>query len=292
MVAANKSDPFSQDEIIFKEDTHQYFSRSGEEYTSVSKVIKQVEPFFDRQGISLRMAQSVAADYGVSAEQAQKDILDAWDGKKDSSIVKGNFVHGGLESYARRGVITPGLEKGIAYIKNVFAQYYRFYPEVILHSHAYKIAGTTDLLLQRQKSRGAPVIDVRDYKTNEAKGICFDSIKRKDGEIKYVNSYFQSPFEYLEYCNYTGYSFQMSIYAFLLMEMGFRIGSLGIIFFDNDYNPSYIPVPFMYQEARMLCELNVKETKPLPEMKNVFVYGTSGPTVADGTKPEGYEEDW
>ena len=46
--------------------------------------------------------------------------------------------------------------------------------------------------------------------------------------------------------------------------LGIRVGKLAIIFFDNSFTPTYIPVPFMYSEAKELCALSLIR-KSLPE---------------------------
>jgi len=264
------ADMFMQDEISFISDTHQYFNKQKEQYTSVSKVLDRIKVPFDREGISRRMAMTIAEETGVSVEQAQKELLAEWEDTKNSSLNKGNYVHDGLEDYAKTGKVWDELDKPVAFMQEIFKQYYRFYPEVTLFSHRYKVAGRTDLILQRQKSRTDPVVDFIDYKSNEKKGICFDSIGRKEGILKHSNRYFLQPFDYLENCNYNIYSLQLSIYAFLAMELGdIRIGKLGIVFIDNFFNPTYIPVPFMYHEAKILCELNLVIAKPLPD-KDIF----------------------
>lgn len=276
------ADIFLQDEITFKADTHQYFNRQGVEYTSVSRLLDTIKVPFDRNGVSLNMARQVAESTGISVGQAQREILSEWDAKRDSSIDKGNFVHGGLEEYVLTGKVDPKLDIPIKYMQGVFKDYYRFYPEVMLYSHDYGVCGTTDLVLQRQKNK-KPVMDFRDYKTNESKGIYFDSIKRKDG-VKHYNRYYLPPFDHMEDCNYNQYALQLSIYAFLaLSRLDIRVGNLGLIYFDNWLKPHYYPVPFMYHEAKWLCETNLVRKK-LPEPvkeKPVVVFD-----------PNNVEEDW
>lgn len=301
------ADMFMQDEIKFNPVSHQYFNNANEEYTSVSRLLKMIQVPFDREGISLRMAQSISAESGIPVEQVQKELLAEWDEKKDSSIDKGNYVHDGLEDYAKTGKIWDELEEPVKFMQEIFKQYYRFYPEATLFSHNYKVAGRTDLILQRQKNR-EPVLDFIDYKSNETKGICYDSISRKESAIKHYNRFFLAPFDYLESCNYVTYSLQLSIYAFLALGLGdFRVGKLGIVFIDNQFKPSYIPVPFMYQEAKMLCEMNLNR-KQLPEWKplenivpNFVAQATPAPenipvafqsNVGGGKAPIEYSEDW
>jgi hypothetical protein len=274
------SDMFLQDEIIYQDKTHQYFNKQGIEYTGVTKLLKSIQVPFDRQGVSLMMAKSIAEESGISTEQAQRELLADWDKTSNSSLDKGNYVHDGLEKYALTGKYEEDLAESVHYMQNIFKQYYRFYPEVLLHSHKYKTAGRTDLVLQRQKNK-SPVLDFMDYKTNESKGIQFDSISRKD-VVKHYNKYLLPPFDHLEACNYIIYSLQLSVYAFMAMDtLGIRVGKLAIIFFDNSFVPTYIPVPFMYHEAELLCQLNItrKELPYVPDYIRDHNIQTGWPTL-------------
>lgn len=260
---------FRSDDIVFKPDTHQYFNLKNEEYRSVSRLLDLIRVPFNRDMISQVMARKVASETGRDESLVRKELLKEWEDKKNSSIDKGNYIHDGLENYAKTGTIWSGLEGPVAFMQEIFRQYYRFYPEIILYSHKHRVAGRTDLILQRQKSKD-PVLDVFDYKSNESKGIVFDSATRKEGVLKHYNKFFLPPFDYLEDCNYNSYALQISIYAYLIMsQLGYRIGKLGIIFFDNNLAGTFIPVPFMYHEAKMLCEMNV-EQKALPELDGIF----------------------
>lgn len=269
----DKNDLFLSSEVRFVEedDKHQYFNLKDVEYTSVSKMLERIKQPFDRNKISSNMAVSISKESGLSVEKEKINLLNEWDVKKDNSIKKGNFVHHGLEDYCLTGKYDPILEKPILLLKDILKGYYRFFPEQLLHSHTFKCAGTADLLLMRQNSK-VPIIDIVDYKTNAEKGIQFDSIKRDDNGIilKHYNRYFLPPFDYLESCNFVLYSLQLSIYAYMIIErLGYRIGKLNLFFVDNKFNAKIIPVPFMYQEAKMICEMNIN-LKKLPSLSKAI----------------------
>lgn len=300
----NLNDPFFQNEIVYHSDTHQYFNVEGEEYKSVTRALAGIKVPFDSARMSFVMAGKYAAEHGISEAQAQKEILASWEGKKDRSIDKGNYVHDSFERYTLNGKYDEEMTEAIQFLKKILLEHYRYYPETIIHSHKYKMAGRTDLALMRQKSKN-PVLDFYDYKSNIEKGIQFDSIGRKDEPIKHYNRFLLPPFEYLEDCNYTIYSLQLSVYAFMAIDSNpdLRIGRLGIIFVDNDFKPSMIPVPFMYQEAKMICEMNITR-KALPTMdtdladgmKIKSMIGTdSNPfpeTALNAFDPHNVQEDW
>ena len=84
----NYNDPFLQSEIVYQDDTHQYFNQAGDEYKSVTRALKGIEVPFDSARMSSIMARKYAIEHGISEAHAQKEILASWEGKKDRSIDK------------------------------------------------------------------------------------------------------------------------------------------------------------------------------------------------------------
>lgn len=250
---------FDKDDMVeFREETHQYFTKFGDELESTTKIIGKIKTPFDREGISLRMAR------GDKMKQAE--ILTDWDRKRDSSIDRGNWIHNNLEDYLVRGTYDPKLQKVVKQLQPIFKEGYRFFPEALLYSLKHKIGGQADLVIQRQRNQ-EPVFDFYDYKTNEAKGIEFDSISRKKKPVQHYNRFMMSPLEHLEDCNFNHYALQLSIYAHIAqLTWNIRIGKLTILFIDNNLDLHRIPVPFMKLEAAALLKHN-DELKPLPIMQ-------------------------
>lgn len=244
-----------QEHITFKEDTHQYFDKQGTEFTSVSKVIQKVTPQFDRGRISMAMARSKAKAEGIEVDRAQKLILQDWDHKKDSAIDRGNWIHDNLEAYLTIGSCDQKLVPVAKRIASFASGYYKYFAEALIYDSDFNVAGQTDLALQRQKDRHG-VVDFFDYKTNESKGIYFDSVKRKDGiVIKHYNQFLTEPLQHLEHCNYNTYSLQLSIYAYMAAQtFGITVGRLGIIFIDNNLKIRIYPVAYMKMEVIALLK--------------------------------------
>jgi hypothetical protein len=219
--------------ITFDEATHTYKGADGLAYKSVSKVIESIKNKFDTE----RMSKATATKMGVT----QEDVLKIWDAKKDSSIVWGNTIHNALELYHKEMVLPAdeGLKQMVLDISEKFLSgWSRQYEEMVLHSVKYGIAGTADKILLRSSRNN--IMDIRDYKTNEARGI------------EYVNKYNKfclAPLQHLEDCNFNHYALQQSIYGVMLEEQGYRIGNLGIIFIDKNLQGTLIPVPYMRLEA-------------------------------------------
>lgn len=283
--------PLDDTVVRFKADTHQYFDQSGAEFQSVSRVIKQFIPRFDSQSISGYMAKTRAAEKGISVDQAQKEILGEWDAKRDSAADHGNWIHDNLEKSLLTGECDDPIRPAAKFVHSLVADSYRFFPEKILYSTAFRVAGMTDLMVQRQKSKNT-VVDFFDYKTNEAKGIVFDSIGRKNRDIKHYNQYMLHPISHLESCNYIHYCLQLSIYAYLAAtSWGVNVGRLGIIFIGGeDLMPHMIPVPYMMLEAKLLLEHNLSK-KPLPEVRYQI---TEPVNVVENVKSEvnNDDDDW
>lgn len=268
--------------ITFKEDTHQYFDVTGDEYGSVSKVIGKIKTPFDKATISRAIGNKLAKELGVSSEEGQRRILAEWKAKADSSIIRGNFIHNNLEDYLLTGSCDSSLKDVVTQLMTLLKGNYKNFPEALIYSPKYKISGQSDLVVQRTRSN-ASVFDIFDYKTNESKGIQFDSIDRRKAEPKHYNRYMLPPFDHLEDCNFIHYSMQLSIYAYMAQETwGIKIGRLAILFIDNDLKMHTIPVPYMKMEAKALLDYNAS-LKPLPKY---------APAVAYASTEDTNEEDW
>ena len=266
--------------IIFKEDTHQYFDRDANEYQSVTRILKKIQVPFDKDKVSGFMAVTIAKEKGISVEQAKAELLLEWEGKRDSSIDRGTGIHKHIEYYLNTGNKVMELAGVINYLNEIIKPAYRYYSEIILYDQTTKIAGQTDLVIQRQKTPDS-VYDFYDYKTNESKGIQFDSIGRKSDVDKHYNKYFLSPLEHMEDCNYSLYSLQLSLYAYLAqVTYGIKIGRLGIIFIDNEMKVQMFPVPYLKMEAVSLV-FHMSRLYQLPTM----VAQKIEPTIK-------VEEDW
>jgi len=244
-----------QTHITFKEDTHQYFDPAGQEYTSVSRVLQTITPQFDREKISMIMARNKAKSDGISVDRAQSIILQDWDHKRDSAIDRGNWIHDNIEAFLTIGSCDEKLALVSKRVASFVAQYHKYFPEALIYDSAYNVAGQSDLVVQRQKNPHG-VFDFYDYKTNESKGIYFDSIKRKDGKIsKHYNQFLTSPVEHLEHCNFNTYSLQLSMYAYMAsVTYGLQVGRLGIIFIDNNLKVKMYPVAYLKMEVMALLE--------------------------------------
>ena len=257
---------FGQDSFVkFHEDGHRYVDNENHNYSSVSKLLNSIEEPFDAKAVSMMMATAESKRTGKPKGMIQLRILAEWDKKREDSLDKGNWIHDNLESFHKLGTYDDKLGPVVSKLQSYYSDYYRTYSEVLLFSRKYKIAGQCDLAVQRQRRGG--LFDFYDFKTNQARGIEFDTINRKKDPWKHYNRMLLSPLEHLEACNYNRYSLQLSLYALLAeMQYGIKVGKLGILFIDNDLELHKYPVIYMRHAA--ICMINHSASlKPLPEKK-------------------------
>lgn len=258
----------SDSSIVFEPRGHRYHDHAGQEYRSVSRILSAIEIPFDREGISMAMARKMAQEENIPVEIAQKKILDEWDKKLHSSHDRGNWIHDNLENFHKYGKCDEKLLPVVEKLKPLYENYFRVYTEVLLHDSEFKVAGQCDLIVQRQKSKDS-IFDFYDYKTNEQKGIVFDSIGRKRQPWSHYNRYFLPPLDHLEDCNYHRYSLQLSLYAAMAQRRyGIKIGRLALIFIDNNLQVHTYPAAYLKFEAETLLLHAGAKFKPLPPAKS------------------------
>lgn len=235
-------------EIRLEKVEHRYFDQHGNEYDSVSRLLNRYGSF-DTDAISKRVADRK----GVS----QEEILKEWDKKRDSASDYGTLFHDAQEEYFHTGMVpekAKHLKPLIEMVEKILFAYKTQLLEKTIASFKYGVAGTIDRLCYRQSFgkgfMGAPVLDLFDYKTNQAKGIQF----KND-----YGSYMKEPFDYLEDCNFVKYSMQLSVYAKMLEdEYGIKVGRLAILDVSSGKFPVVVPVMYMRGEAERILELGLK----------------------------------
>lgn len=194
-------------------------------------------------------------------EEHRNQILEQWKGKRDTANVKGNSYHRGreLNAIARGFEINafdnkeysihpeillnaypdsddPTLEVYEELMWNMdFAtqkraisnNYYEdlpdgFYPELLLWNDDYKIAGTSDkIFIESNRGIGTRMVDVDDYKTSAV-------IDKKSFYVRGKgHRMMQYPLDNLMDCKHTHYHLQVSVYAYMLEEMGFEVRNVG-----------------------------------------------------------------
>lgn len=217
------------------EETHKYINTdTGEEYISVSKLLSRFKRPFDKAF----WAEKKAKEYGTSAEE----VLQMWDDLRDYSCHKGKNYHKIMEEYIITGIKDPinqslydSFDSNIEYLGDII----NIDAEKLLHSHEYKVAGTSDVIINHPNNQ----FSIVDFKTNKA--FRFHS--------KY-NEYLLSPVDHLQSCEFNIYTLQLSLYAFMYSALtGKKLKSMAINFLDEGRQTwKHIHIHYMKYEALLL----------------------------------------
>lgn len=212
----------SQITLLFNEEEHKYYlkERPSLSFTSVSKLIGLVKQPFDIEFWSKKKAE----ERGIT----QEEILQEWEDKKIQSQEKGTRYHlmreqkllnSRSDSYPslvceetnqKKAIDLKTLKPGI-------------YPELILYNLQHGIVGTADIVEIFEDG----TFFIGDHKTNQE--LKFNSFKKFDPISKERRPVMmQPPLEHLEDCSGIHYTLQLSLYACMLEQFGYKCKGLTI----------------------------------------------------------------
>jgi len=245
------------DSIIYLEPIqHKYHHRTtGKIYKSVTTTLSSIEPHFDEQGVSLAITKqldSVKQEKYIGMSQQQ--ILDYWQMLNDEANEYGTKVHNIMEKYllANKWYFPKDDEEG-QFEQKVINSYNdlkidegtAMWPERILFSEEYELAGMSDLIIDIDDI----FFDVGDYKTNRV----FNFVNPYGNETLY------HPVSHLQNCQYSIYSLQLSIYAYMY-ELEFpnrKCRQIYVMYWDKiAMSFSKIPILYLKNEAEKLLKLH------------------------------------
>lgn len=236
--------------IRFSEEKHLYWDEESpkkENLKSISWVISKLKQPFDREGLS----KKAALKEGVT----QEEILKRWDDKKDKACAKGTRLHAIKEGICIKegenvnAPIWDGQIKTAYDLKSLKAG---TYPELILYNPQFKLCGTADGVEINDKKE----FWIYDWKTNSS--IEFESFKVFDPISKQrYPKMMLTPISHLMDCNGIHYTIQMSCYAYMLEQYGFKCKGLKLIHLildDNEEIVQEIPyeVPYLKKEVHSI----------------------------------------
>lgn len=237
------------DKVYLKEDDHTYHHReTGLQYLSVSALKNAFKKAFNSKQVAPQTARKELVLAG-NANPTQQQItiqtqlvLKKWEKNRTDSADHGTDIHKALELYFKTTKIErEDLRPCIKAVAKLLSHYYMHFDEVIMYSDQYRTAGTADKPCFRTASNKS-IIDIYDYKTYLKKGVQYHSE---------YSEFFFPPIKHLEVCNFNETALQLSIYALMLEEQGFKIGRLGMIFIPPEAidQPRIIPVNYMRADA-------------------------------------------
>ncbi len=233
----------------FLEDKHVYLNDKNECYTSVTTLVKQYEPEKDWE--------EIASKYAKKNKKTLEQVKADWAEEGRKAIVKGTAFHNKMEQLYNdsiewevedeKCVVCPSpIVDGVKHAKNLKLEQ-GVYPELLIFSHKYKLAGQADLV---EVVKGK--INIKDYKTS--KEIKKESFKHwKDGYemMNYPLTNFMN-------CNFSHYCVQLNLYMFMLKSHNpnLKIGKMEIHHIKDDELIIH-KVPDLQKDIKRLLEYNL-----------------------------------
>lgn len=235
---------------------HVYIHRkTGIKYNSVTKAITSIEPHFDAPAVAeaiVNQADNVKQERYIGMNKSQ--ILEYWQMLNDEANTYGTKVHDIVERYLKAnkwwfpedelsqkviaGYNALNIDEGI-----------RMQPERIMFAEEYQLAGMSDLIVDIDNVW----FDVGDWKTNRI--------------FNFYNPYghetLLKPFDYLQNCQWSVYTLQLSTYALMYeMETGKKCRQIWIGYWDKTKETfEKIQIMYMKHEAKKLMEFHKYNTQ-------------------------------
>ena len=235
---------------------HKYHHReTGKIYKSVTTTLTSIEPHFDSEAVSAAIVNQLdTVKQKRYIGMNQQEILDYWQQLNDEANVYGTRVHDIVERnlLANKWLIPPDTEEGLFEHKVIegyealgIEEGQAMWPERILFSEQYELAGTSDLIIDINDV----FFDVGDYKTNRV--------------FNFYNPYgyetLHKPFDHMQACQWSIYTLQLSVYAYMY-ELEFphrKCRQIYVLYWDKTTEKfQKIQIMYMKKEAKQLIEMH------------------------------------
>jgi hypothetical protein len=245
------------DSVIWLEPIeHKYYHKvTGKRYKSVTTTLSSLEHEFDVEGVSLAIAnQSDKVKQEVYIGMTQEQIKEYWVQLNNEANEYGTKVHNIVENYllANKWYFPPDDEEGRfeqkvidGYNKLKIDEGIAMWPERILFSEQYELAGTSDLIIDIDDV----FFDVADHKTNKV--------------FNFYNPYgyetLKKPFDFMQACQWSIYTLQLSVYAYMyeLEHPRRKCRQIYVLYWDKVLNEfRKIQIMYMKNEAKKLIEMH------------------------------------
>lgn len=293
--------------LIFKEANHSYIDTLGNSYKSVTTLLHEYQPSFNKS----YWLKKKAKELGISESKLAKQ----WDAIRDEACDRGTKTHNNLEDGIKSAskfkdairyilpkegeMITvadlPNInlnvkelnidefidvtENKYPEIYNVFNYYknngYKIYSEIGAFLIDYLVSGTIDVLCLRDDQ-----FVIGDWKTNRG-GLKFESgYYKKDKTQKPhqetdiwvgTNDRLLPPVGGLPNCNGSIYNLQLSLYGLMVQcILGLPCAGLWLAHIDSDFVLNEYGMPKKYPDGTFKVKTNPKEKVTLHKMMYRF----------------------
>jgi len=245
-----------ESDVFLEPIEHKYHHRvTGKIYKSVTTTLASIEPHFDVEGVSAAIVnQSDKVKQERYIGMTQQEIIDYWQLLNDEANIYGTRVHEIVEKYllANKWYFPEDNEEG-AFEQKVIDGYnalnvdegIALWPERILFSEQYELAGSSDLIIDIDDV----FFDVGDYKTNRV--------------FNFFNPYgyetLLKPFDHLQACQWSIYTLQLSVYAYLY-ELEYpkrKCRQMYALYWDKETEKfQKIQLMYLKKEAKQIIEMH------------------------------------
>jgi hypothetical protein len=222
---------------------HVYIHKfTKEKFKSVTTVLSMLEPKFNAEEIALAIQnQDPTKKKEQYQNMSQEEILAEWKRINDEANEYGTEIHEIMERYLLADKIYIPKND---YERELILKFQEIdpmttgtiYPETILFSEKHKLAGTADIVEMCDDH-----FNIWDWKTN-----------KKFNYISKYGHWLNKPVSHLSDCQYSVYSLQLSIYAYLLqLETKKKVGRMGVFYLNPETDKfELIPVIYLGREAK------------------------------------------
>lgn len=272
------------DKVTFTEKNHKYTGSTGRNYISTTTVIGKYKNPFDSDYWSTYKAierivgkkagfeffNRVKKEIGYEnilphflpliktpglLESTRQEILFEWQQKKEEACETGTAYHKKKEEEINSQAVCQitGLpvvinDRELRELRD------GIYTELVMWNEEYGIAGQADYVKVYEG-----IVDIDDYKTSKK----IDFVSFKHYEKGYLMM--KNPIHNLMDCNYTHYMLQLSVYGWMLEQVGLKVRNLRIYHSREDV---YHAVP--YRKADVIKMLNhYRDTCQRKETKRI-----------------------
>lgn len=232
----------------FFEKDHKYLNlTTGEQYTSVTQLLHKYAPKFDadviaQKYVAKRTENKLIADLMAKYVISKDSLLESfenigyvetvkllWREENERSCISGTAYHKKKENI---DLATIEVGQVPVEIEDLYQLIDGTYLELLIWSNELGIAGQADKVIIETIGEDR-FVTIIDYKTNkEIKN--YNYLNKRDG-TPVINEYLLAPVNHLCNCNYNLYQLQLNLYAYLLVQFGFKIKGGKIIHVtDND----------------------------------------------------------
>jgi hypothetical protein len=236
--------------VVLEPIAHKYHHiETGEIFTSVTTVISSIEHEFDTEAVATAISKQSDLDPKKNKDYIgmSKDRLIAyWQEINDTANAYGTHVHEVLEKYLlAKKWFFPDNDFDVrvcrAFDELELDEGIQVHPELALFSEEYKLAGTSDLVIDIDDV----FFDVGDFKTNKV----FNFYSQYKQTLK-------QPFSHLQDCQFVVYTLQLSVYAYMYeVSTGRKCRQLYALYFDKKTEKfSKINLMYMKHEAEKLLK--------------------------------------